>query len=538
MVEPVGRNEPCPCGSGRKYKYCCGRPQQAAEVLYVHPAKQDVDLYAAHLTAQDMGRPYGLIPLGVPALINVLREAGLQVRGISYPLEKRVDPAFDLREWLRDQRSLARVVLIDMHWYEHSYGAISVARVVREVLPNAWTVLGGLTASGFAEEVLRDFPAVDFVVRGDAEAPLLTLAQRLLHADPRDTGRLPEVADIDNFTYRVDGAVVSNTLGYCAASEDLDRLNYADLDFLDHHDDYFQHEYIVIDLEATRADPDKAKYRGRWIATARGCKYECSYCGGCKSAHQKLAARNGIVPRSPQAVVDEIVQLAAQDVIQVSLSYDIAEMGRDYWRAFHAALRDSGVKIGLYNEFFQLPDRRFLKDFARSVDMSQSCLAVSPLSGNERVRRLNGKHFDNVALLNTLDRLNMINAPIFVYFSLNLPGEDDETIRETVDLARQIHAMYPSSLLKILTSCHTVDPLSPMSQHPDKYGIDVTLRTFRDFYEYCMETQLSAPGARTGAWRGFNLQEGASRSLEAMADLWDAARVGRESSWWPLPPSW
>ena len=23
--EKVGRNQPCPCGSGRKYKYCCGR---------------------------------------------------------------------------------------------------------------------------------------------------------------------------------------------------------------------------------------------------------------------------------------------------------------------------------------------------------------------------------------------------------------------------------------------------------------------------------------------------------------------------------
>jgi len=21
----IGRNEPCPCGSGKKYKYCCGR---------------------------------------------------------------------------------------------------------------------------------------------------------------------------------------------------------------------------------------------------------------------------------------------------------------------------------------------------------------------------------------------------------------------------------------------------------------------------------------------------------------------------------
>ncbi|HAZ62682.1 MAG TPA: hypothetical protein DCZ72_03595, partial [Armatimonadetes bacterium] len=24
-VEKVGRNEPCPCGSGKKYKFCCGR---------------------------------------------------------------------------------------------------------------------------------------------------------------------------------------------------------------------------------------------------------------------------------------------------------------------------------------------------------------------------------------------------------------------------------------------------------------------------------------------------------------------------------
>ena len=26
----VGRNDPCPCGSGRKYKQCCLRKQRAA----------------------------------------------------------------------------------------------------------------------------------------------------------------------------------------------------------------------------------------------------------------------------------------------------------------------------------------------------------------------------------------------------------------------------------------------------------------------------------------------------------------------------
>ena len=24
-AEKVGRNDPCPCGSGKKYKKCCGR---------------------------------------------------------------------------------------------------------------------------------------------------------------------------------------------------------------------------------------------------------------------------------------------------------------------------------------------------------------------------------------------------------------------------------------------------------------------------------------------------------------------------------
>ncbi|MGB5924788.1 MAG: SEC-C metal-binding domain-containing protein [Dehalococcoidia bacterium] len=25
MGKRVGRNDPCPCGSGKKYKHCCGK---------------------------------------------------------------------------------------------------------------------------------------------------------------------------------------------------------------------------------------------------------------------------------------------------------------------------------------------------------------------------------------------------------------------------------------------------------------------------------------------------------------------------------
>ena len=30
-VKKVGRNDPCPCGSGKKYKKCCGRGDNSAE---------------------------------------------------------------------------------------------------------------------------------------------------------------------------------------------------------------------------------------------------------------------------------------------------------------------------------------------------------------------------------------------------------------------------------------------------------------------------------------------------------------------------
>ncbi len=508
--------------------------QETPLALYIHPAKQAVDFHAQATPNTSRGRPYGLIPLGVPALVKVLQNAGIEVHGINYPLERELTRGFDLRRWLRSQTK-ARVVLIDLHWYEHSYGAISAAQVSKEALPDAWVVLGGLTASGFAREILEAFPSVDFVIRGDAEQPLLELVQRCLAAP---SGRQPDLAGVPNLSYRLGDDVVEVPIGYCAGTEDLDQLDFADLRFLEHSREYFVHEYLVTDLAKARAALDTNPYMGRWVATARGCKYECSYCGGCKSAHKVLATRDGIVPRSPEAVVDELERLSAGGVIQASLSYDIAELGDDYWRTFFSLMRKRKLKIGLYNECFQLPTPAFVKRFARVADLEHSCLALSPLSGDERVRRLNGKIFTNGELINVMDALNLYGIFALVYFSLNLPGETEETLNESIALAKKLTEFYPASQLRIMSSCHTLDPLSPMAVHPEKYAIKVTMRNFNDWYTYCRDTQSGGPAARTEAHRGFVLQDQASRTLERMADAWDAARQGHEECWWPIPPSW
>lgn len=497
-------------------------------VLYIHPAKQGVDFRVD----QSIGRSYGLIPVGLPALINVLKQDGIQVRGINYSLERQIDPKFDISHWLRQFPS-ARVILIDLHWYEHCYGAIQAARLCKEVLPQAYTLLGGLSATGFSSQILEQVPEVDFIIRGDAEQPLRTFVERMLQPDPPVS-----YEEFPNLSYRQGHAVRENDCTYCADTAILDRLNFADIDFMDHYQDYYVHEYIVTDIQAARQALLSKPFWGKWICTARGCKHECSYCGGCKSAHKTLANRDGIVIRSPQAVVDEIAQLQKAGVIQASLSYDIAELGDAYWQEFFALLQQREIKIGLYNEFFQLPKPEFIHALARNAHLPHSCVALSPLVGSERVRRLNGKLFSNDELLDTLEILNQYNFNIFVYFSLNLPGETDDTFQETLDLANLIYDFYPSSLLKILNTIHTIDPLSPMNLHPEKFEIESTMSSFMDYYTYCEKTQLALPDAKTEQLRGFKLAEPQTRTLERMVQQWDAQRLGKEGSWWPVPPSW
>ncbi len=507
-------------------------PRGETPVIYIHPAKQGVDFSME----PNMGRPYALLPVGVAGLVNVLRENGIPVRGVNYAQERQLDKNFSLRNWLSSRQGV-RVVLIDLHWYEHSYGAVKIAQLCKQVIPWAWIVLGGLTASGFSREILERFPEIDFIVRGDGEKPLLELVQRLLKAGSRSSALLA-LGDIPNLSYRSEAGIVENPLSYTATTQELDALNFVDIDFMDHYLEYYVSEYVVLDadqaLDALHTNP----FKGRWLTSARGCRYHCSYCGGNKDAHERLAGRTGLVTRSPHKLVADLKKLAHSGVIQASMSYDLAELDADYWREFFLQLRNSGVKISIYNEFFQLPEPAFIDEFTRSVDMSHSCVVLSPLSGNEKVRRLNGKQFSNDALFDTLEYLSRNNLYLLVYFSLNLPGENNETFQETLNLAREIYEFYPSSSLRILNSVHTIDPFSPMNQSPDKFGIVSSMTSFMDFYNYCRATQLANPGARSELNRGFRLKDLDTRSLGRMADAWDELRVGKEANWWPIPPSW
>ena len=85
--------------------------------------------------------------------------------------------SFDVKKYIAELS--AEVYAIELHWCVHSQGAIEIARLCKELHPDAMILLGELTATVFHEEIVRKYEFVDAVIRGEAEKPFLTLMRSL-----------------------------------------------------------------------------------------------------------------------------------------------------------------------------------------------------------------------------------------------------------------------------------------------------------------------------------------------------------------------
>lgn len=453
------------------------------------------------------------MPVGLIGLANLLAEEGVVVRGLNYPAECFIEPGFDLKAWLR-AAGPPRVILVDLHWYEHSFGALDIARVCKEVYPGTPVVVGGLTASLYARQILEYSPSIDFVIRGDAEQPLRQLVLELCQRD----ARAKDLESIPNLCYRVGDQVIESELSYCASSRELDDLDFTHLGFLDHAQRY--HGFQYVGRRGAFIPSEEPKLRAHWLSIGRGCAFNCSFCGGGSTSQGILAGREGFVMRSVGAVADDIEELGDRGIQQVALTLDPAAVGEAYWKALFSELSRRHVRIGLYNEVFQLPSEDFVEAFAECAVRPHSQLALSLLSGDERVRRMNGKRFSNRELFAVLKVLKRHKLPVAIYYSFNLPGQDEASLRKTLLVSRHIGNLYPPRLLMMYNQPHTLDPCSPMSRHPEQFDIEVQLNSFREYVEYCQRTAAERPGVLGLSYRGFRWR-GRTRDAERkMQQLW------------------
>lgn len=433
------------------------------DILYIHSTKNP--------TNEDHMR-YGIMPMGIIAILNSLRAKGYRVLGINMAIETFLDNDFNLQAMLKKTRY--KVLLTDLHWYEHAFGAMYVAQVSKTVHPQIPVVIGGYTTTIYGKEILENFPAVDFAVTGDSDLPLSILVDHLIGT--ADTA----LEYIPNLIYRADGKVMVGEKKWVQTT--LDELDFVPVDFV-RHAEYVP--YLAAGTVATKGTPS------RWICIARGCYYNCAYCCGAKDNMQALFGRCNVLKRSAEKVAADFIALAKKDQ-QVSPSHDLWMFGKEYYSEIFERIRQSGLKPAMYLELFQLPSKDFVDEVAKTFDPGKTILEISPVSGNEQLRKENGKHFSNDELYEIVKYILSKGIKIQLYYTVNVIGETKEQFEDTLFQMQYLHRVL--KVPSIFYQRVVIDPLAGMREWE---GVNATYNTFMDYYRYCQfpySEKLTATG--------------------------------------------
>jgi Fe-S oxidoreductase len=423
---------------------------ETTDVLYIHPTKSI------------MIKKFCCMPVGVIALLNLLKQNGYKVKGVNLGIEKSINNENDLRKKLSSIDY--KILYIDLHWYEHSYGAIEIAHISKTIYPDIPIIIGGYTSTIYAKQILEFSDNICYALKGDSEVPILELTNFIING-------IGDLESIPNICYRNHGKVIDKPISYVC--EDLNSLDYINIDFLENKELFYY---------TWKSGVSEQNQKIFWLFVGRGCKYNCTYCCGSRKNSIDLFGCKDARYRSTKKVADDIKRLYEIGVKYISPTLDWEMYGSAYYSDLFNKIRAFGIKPGLYLECFQLPSKEFLRNLFKTFDMENTHLIISPLSGDEEVRRLNGKNFTNIDFLQIIDILHENNVKLDLFYSSDLCYENENSLEKTYNQILEFIENKYLDRRDIEFMKAILDPLAPMR---DLSFIEPAYNNFSDYYNYC-----------------------------------------------------
>jgi radical SAM superfamily enzyme YgiQ (UPF0313 family) len=446
--------------------------------------KDPLDLLIIHVPKfYNLYRPYGeymtvnLLPMGTLALADLANQKGYKTRILHLGLEWIENQVTSPSVYLKDKE--VKVVAIPLHFHQQSYDVMRIAKEIKQELPGIFILSGGFTASFFHREILSSFSQIDAIIRGDAEVPLIELLKAL--KEKRSLEAIP------NLTWRRDGEIGENPLSYVASGDDLDRSSDINLSLLHNNETYIHSMGMPFVWAKGLSKEENKKYfhLGPPIFSlniGRGCLGNCTWCGGGAEAQQAVNRRKGVVFRSPEAVAKTMGEAMALGYKMFNIAFDPGKEGEKYYLELLPLLRKRRIRPRVYFESFSLPSERFLKEFADTFNLDGSIVALSPESGEERVRHRNKTFtYTNEELMRTIALAEKLGIRIDIFFAMGIPGEKCSDLSKSAALRKEIKRRF-KNIGRIWSSPISLEPASPWHLHPEEFGIVSLKHSFSDFY--------------------------------------------------------
>lgn len=159
--------------------------------------------------------------------------------------------------------------------------AIAALKKVRERLPEAKLVLGGFHATFAGERILKEYPFLDYIVKGEAEISFPKLLECV------EKGIPPAGVEGIGFVNR-DKVICNDPI----LIDNLDSLPFPARKLANKVNYGYFHKSIRLTF---------GKFTT--VSSSRGCPFRCAYCSCAAFSQRKWR------PRSPESVVDELEHL-------------------------------------------------------------------------------------------------------------------------------------------------------------------------------------------------------------------------------------
>jgi B12-binding domain/radical SAM domain protein len=399
---------------------------------------------------------FEMYPIGLISISEHLTRAGFEVRIVNLAMKMLDDPNFDPEKFLKSLDT--RMFGVTLHWLPHVNGALAVSELLKKLHPKTPVMMGGFSASFFHEELIREYPAVDFVMRGDStEKPMVDFMEAVA------CGR-EDFSSIDNLTWRGKGGeVIVNPLNY--RPSDLSEV-------FTNYEHAIRQSIRHLDITGYQPFQTWKKYPITAVFTCRGCIHNCKTCGGGTHYFSETMKRPTPAFKPPKLVARDMK--VAENFINAPIFIigDVMQLGEEYALELFAEIKRLKIRNEVAIEFFAPVPRKIVAAMADA--MPKFNIEISPESHDEEVRYAFGRPFDNKSLEQFIADAEEFGCRRFdIFFMTGLPKQTRQNVLDTVDYCEMLMQRFGSRrMLRPFISplAPFVDPGSAVWQHPDRYG--------------------------------------------------------------------
>ena len=412
---------------------------------------------------------FEMYPIGFTTIASHLESKGFEVRIANVATRMLASGRFDPERFIKGID--ADVFGIDLHWMPHVQGSLELAKLVKKHHPDRPVVMGGFSASYYHEELVKDHPDIDFVLRGDStEKPFEQLMTAISNRKSFD--------GVPNLTWRDGQKIKVNPLSH--VPKDLDDIVI----------DYGLLIRKVLRYRDLQGHLPYKNWKSNPMSIAvsvRGCTHNCVNCAGSCESFKGNFGRAAPAYRSPKLLAEDISRAEEYVKGATFVVGDIRQAGRAYASAFLTELKKHKVKNEVVIELFTPADREFASDVAKSVD--RFSVQMSPETHDEQVRRAQGKPYTNAGLEKSVETfLDAGCGRLDLFYMIGLPQQTRESVDLTVEYTRGLYTRFKGKRLFPFISplAPFLDPGGIAFENPEKIGFRLFASSLEDHVKLAM----------------------------------------------------